>query len=1390
MKISKIFVWTLLTVIAGFSDVQARKPDHLDGKLPPSDVTGWRAACVRPTKQIEMQVNNVRARLLTGGDIWSEAQYIVPKPAPGQLPVSSLYAGGVWIGGVDRAGNIKLSGVTYRSQGFDFFSGPLDINGTTELEQCQNWDRFFTVKGVNVRNHYNKVVKFKETGVPIDCDSIAEDVRYWPGQGNPYWREKYNFNLPDQPLGAFWDDDQDNIYDPCNGDFPLIDIRGCEPENLNEAKELIPDEMVFWIYNDNGGPQTLSGPNSIQMEVQVQSFAYSTNDEINDMTFYRYKLINKATEDLVDCYFSMWIDPDLGCYSDDYIGCDVSRSMAYVYNQDAVDGSNGTACEGTNTYGEEVPILGMDYFRGPLGPKVFKRDANGEPILGPQIDKNGDTIKVNGQVKLGKILLEPEPFTGQQDTLVELGMTSFTYAENGGVGSYPPATLDPQRGRETGFYNYIRGLWADGTPVTFGGSGYNPGSADTVRYAYPDDPNVPGGWSMCQQQTAFGDRRTMQATGPLLLQPGATNELILGVVFVPDIDYPCPDITRLKFADDIAQALFDNCFDITDGPDAPDITAVELDQELIIMFSNESTSNNFNESYEELDLQAPRDVDNKYRFEGYRLYQLANASVTAQELGDISKARQIAQVDVKNGVREIYNWRGEPNPLDPVFGPIVWTPTKEVTGQNTGIRNSFKVTEDQFALGDRKLVNHKQYHFLVLAYAHNNWKNFDITTGQGQKRAYLEGRGNVGGPSKRAYTLVPRPIVYEDLQAEYGDGPQVSRLKGEGNPAKFLDMDPTMYELILSGQNGGKVLYKTGAGPIDAKVVDPLKIKDGKYRLEITGNFTTSANGNQCSFDNTTVWKLTDVTNNKALLQDRPLSFIKEYIINNLGFSITVGNEDDPGVARTGSNGGVGAVLEYKDDTGPKWFNAMRDGGNYGATQPNIRFYDFVRNGFAQDPVAALSKLGNGFFVPFLSTRFETDPELPFYISPSAREFMAFMTANNTNLIRYRDLNNVDIVFTSDKTKWSKCIVVETASPDFITAGLTTIGNSKNFELRNSPSVDQNGSPLNDGTTGFSYFPGYAIDVETGKRLNIFFGENSIFSGANAEVLEGKKPIGGDMIFNPTSEAVVEDLVVRNPNTGEVLGAQNPLAFVAGGQHFIYVTRQEYDGCKTFGDKLKRAANGAGPSTLNKSKVGGAVTWASFPLGVSSAPMLGIDKGLIPNDLTIKLRVNNPYGESRRYNIDRERACETDGDQPVYEFEFKGKESRSLVTQEEYVGALANVNVVPNPYYAYSAYETSQFINTIKITNLPAKAVVTIYSIDGTFIRQYNRDERGQVLSGTNRPTSTTQVFPDLEWDMKNFKEIPVASGVYLIHVQAPEYGEERTLKWFGIGRKFDPSGL
>ena len=124
------------------------------------------------------------------------------------------------------------------------------------------------------------------------------------------------------------------------------------------------------------------------------------------------------------------------------------------------------------------------------------------------------------------------------------------------------------------------------------------------------------------------------------------------------------------------------------------------------------------------------------------------------------------------------------------------------------------------------------------------------------------------------------------------------------------------------------------------------------------------------------------------------------------------------------------------------------------------------------------------------------------------------------------------------------------------------------------------------------------------------------------------------------------------------------------------------------------------------------------------------------------------------------------------------------VEPEVAVEALDLINVVPNPYYAYSAYETRRFDNIVKITNLPAKCVVTIYSLDGKFIRQYDRAENSNA-SIPEQGVIGEQMNASVDWDVKNARGIPVASGVYLIHVVAPGIGE-RTLKWFGVARTFD----
>ncbi|MBK8444261.1 MAG: hypothetical protein IPL35_12955 [Sphingobacteriales bacterium] len=114
------------------------------------------------------------------------------------------------------------------------------------------------------------------------------------------------------------------------------------------------------------------------------------------------------------------------------------------------------------------------------------------------------------------------------------------------------------------------------------------------------------------------------------------------------------------------------------------------------------------------------------------------------------------------------------------------------------------------------------------------------------------------------------------------------------------------------------------------------------------------------------------------------------------------------------------------------------------------------------------------------------------------------------------------------------------------------------------------------------------------------------------------------------------------------------------------------------------------------------------------------------------------------------------------------------------------VRVVPNPYYAYSAYENDKFNNRVKITNLPPRAIVRIIALDGTFIRELKLDN-SNLQDGTGVVTKNAlNVENALEWDMKNYKNIPVAGGIYLFHIEAPDSGEERVLKWFGVMRELN----
>ncbi len=1357
-------LWIIALLALGVWSLQAREPDGPRNAPKTIKKAQYRDICANSESQIDQAINNVRARLLGGGDCWwdlSRGRYIVPKvdPASGQPEVSSIFAGAVWLGGIDPGNNLKLACQDYRSDSKnDFWPGPISLAGVTESFTCANWDRHFRVTGDEIRRHLANIA----SGNLNDAD-IPRGVKGWPAKGNQYFLSVWGFDLPftEQALAGFYDVGPTiGTYEPLEGDYPSIEIRGC-------ALDKYPDEMIFWVYNDHGGGQAHARTTgkAIQMEVQVQAFGYTTNDELNDMTFQRYKLINRALDRIDSMFFAMWVDPDLGCDEDDYIGCDTAKSLMYIYNQDQLDGNPGATCpSGAATYVDKIPLLGVDYFRGPLGSRLVP-----------------DTSTVDTTD-----LIEED---------YELGMNSFMYYNRGGLGA-PPGTVDPSAPNE--YYNYITGTWRDGTPLTYGGSGYAPGNTSgRIRYCFTEPPNDGAGWSMCTANLPLGDRRTLQASGPFTLKTGAVNELIIGIPWVPDIEYPCPDMENLFRADKLAQGLFDNCFELLDGPDAPTADWIELNKEVVVVLTNKRypESNNFvneNEDYKQFDFLAPDTIRNNadqairetalYRFEGYKIYQLRSENVSASDYDNPDQGRLVYQVDIKNGIKKVYNWE---ETRDPATNKPVYFPVIEVDGGDVGIKHTFTIKEDKFAAGnDKSLINHKKYYFSVVAYAYNNYGTFDpfAQPAKGQQRPYLVGRRNI-----EIKTVIPRPVVDLSLQTAYGDGVVITRLEGQGAGGNFLDLDAQTRERVLDSDFDSTLTYQPGRGPLTVTVFNPFEIKNGEYELK----FVDSDLGDK-DLDADARWELRKLPDGAVIASQKTIQQLNEQVILEYGFSVSIAQTGDPGAKLDDRNGAIGAEVEYATPNDAWLFGWNDDIIINGSVNP---FFNFVKTGALEedetlDPTQALSKLGNGWFAPYVLADWDIEAPQLEVITPAWTNPL-----NNVAVGVRKDklaaLPNVDIVLTSDKSKWSRCAVIETASRVFTDdTSVVKIQNNGNkgrkmFDVRYAPSVgkdDNNGDGLPDpdgelypttapgnlgippalqGTPvyGMGWFPGYAIDVETGQRLNIFFGENSGYSSALDPNFTGR-----DMLWNPTDQFTTTDL------TGYWGGA------VLGGHHWIYVMNTRYDSCNQV---RVRFTPEFGADSRKVQQVG-KIAWAGMIQLAAGFKMNSLSNGLIPNDTRFKLRVDNSY----QTWYDEANPVDALGKpwragHPKYLFKIEGSEPTKL-SETAIANALDSVKMVPNPYYGFSEYESSQFTNTVKITNLPGKCKVTIYSLDGKFIRQYNRDEAYMPYD---------QISPAIEWDLKNSKGIPVASGVYLVHINAPDMGE-RTLKWFGIGRQYDPSGL
>ncbi|MFM7234489.1 MAG: T9SS C-terminal target domain-containing protein, partial [Flavobacteriales bacterium] len=747
------------------------------------------AACAPATALRDLEWNNIDALIETGGSLWQDrangrSHYFAPKNGDAGV----MFAGSLWLGGVSPDQQLKLAALLYRYSGNDYWPGPLSNDGAAEItaNTCLQWDKF----AVSLRTDAALHRQYHDCSRDPACDmsklfpngySMPSYFNDYPAHGNVALGQDFY-------IAPFYDYNNNGVYEPESGDYPWYDLTreiDCKGRRREDIVPLYGDQTYYWVFNDKGNIHTETGGQAIGMEIRAQAFAFSTNDEVNNMTFYNYVLINQGSQTLQDTYFGTWIDLDIGGHVDDYVGCDVQRGLGYGYNGDAFDDPTALSLG----YGASPPAVGVDFFEGPYQDEDEIDNPLTTDIL-QAIDQKGIPYKGIG-IGYGDSIIDNERF----------GMRKFLYHNSGLAINGPPQVA-------AHYYNYLRGFWKNGQRMAYGGNALTEGSGADLSipadFMFPGDTDpfhfgtagvVTEPWTEISSGNPPADRRFMQSAGPFTLEPGDYNNITVGVVWARATSGdPFASVEAVRIADDKAQALFDNCFELISGPDAPDVAVCELSNEIILQWTNDNPlSNNFHEQYSLIDPTIPElspegepysEEQRSYSFQGYMVYQLADENVTASDLEDITRARLISQCDVQDQVSTLINYK-----LDATTEQIV--PQLKVQGANEGVFHSLRVTTDAFALGAPQLVNHKTYYFMVIAYGYNNYADFSFTTLGGQDETFL--------PSRKATLLeipviraIPHNVAPENggtiINAGYGDGVPLVRIEGTGNSKNLLNL--------------------------------------------------------------------------------------------------------------------------------------------------------------------------------------------------------------------------------------------------------------------------------------------------------------------------------------------------------------------------------------------------------------------------------------------------------------------------------------------------------------------------------------------------------------------------------------------------------------------------
>ena len=656
--------------------------------------TSYSQDCTDFTAGAKINQNEIQFNALNGTNAFNELNIRTKVGPNGELSMSEytslIYSMNIWAGAVDPSGAIKLAAGTYGGiVPSDWSPGPLDIDGQSLTEGCDIFDSTFDLTKDELLEAYS--ILYDECFVKgyVDCDALPDAVKYWPARGNSFLFEGLSDEISNMRYADFWDDNGNGFYEPCEGDLPFVYPQDCEPSAgcVTEIFDLMPDQLSYWIMNDNSKAHELSNAIALQVEVHNYVLMYNgkrddqnllTDGQNNQTVQWQYNIVNKSTDDYVDFHFATWFDYDLGCPEDDYAGVTKNRNSVFVYNKDAIDGiTDSNMCNGVNSFNDKVPAFLIDVLRG-------------------------------------------LSYVSNDGYVTNNGLTSVVFSKNG---DEPESATD--------YYNLMQGLNKDGSDIL------DP-SGEPTKFMFPGDPSDDSQWSMCSIDNQNDYKTTaILSTGPVVIQPGQWNEVRFSFTYSNDETLPCPTLTDLFYRSDIAQGDYDSCNPNMEGPAAPNLISEENGSSFNLVFDNDyPTSNNKDLSFRTENNHT--NLQEFYEFEGYKIYQVASVDFDLTQLKNTDLSKLIFQADIQNGAGDLYNYYMGPEALVITDGAF----RQMVTGSDLGVPGKLIIDYDY--LSQSSLEIGKSYYYVAVAYSKSTYEDIYLPgQGMGERLPYLEGCHNI-----------------------------------------------------------------------------------------------------------------------------------------------------------------------------------------------------------------------------------------------------------------------------------------------------------------------------------------------------------------------------------------------------------------------------------------------------------------------------------------------------------------------------------------------------------------------------------------------------------------------------------------------------------------------